>query len=143
MKARCGHLHHFTRIEVFVFFSAFGPGIATVLLLPFHFDEHAVHFFHFSDAILVFLQILCFVGSTVLLSTRWFLHKASWVTPRLSNALNCRWINVVAKRRRVQLFQTISNFFLLSKLEEVFKSGPLLILFIDQLPLLFLVLRWF
>lgn len=50
----------------------------------------------------------------------------------IKNVIDCAWVNVVLHRRRVKFSQSVLNFLFLRKFEEILKSLPLFVLFVDR-----------
>ena len=100
-----------------------------------HLDEHAVHFFHFLYSSFVFPFVFCcFFSFTAAIG---FLYQWFGVFSCLFDIIYSVNIYIVWQRRRIKFFQAITNFFLFSKFEEIFKSWPLVVMYIYwELPIL-------
>jgi hypothetical protein len=92
------------------------------LLIELHKDS--IQFFHFSNPL---LMLVC-------LARHYFHHFRTRLVPAAFayNIINRLRINIVTEWRRIQFFQPVLNFFLLSKLQEVLESRPLFVLLINR-----------
>ena len=73
-------------------------------ITSFHLEELRVHFLHFRDSLLVLFYILCFLCIRChFLTGLYFLHERGWVLSCFIDAVDSCWIDVVRKRRWVQL----------------------------------------
>ena len=78
------------------------------VLASFHLEELGVHLLHLGNSLLVLFYVLgLFCIRCHFLAWLDFLHERGWVFPRLVNTIDSRRVNIVGKRRWVELLQSV------------------------------------